>query len=243
MLEEFLKTLDRSKLPKHIGLILDGNRRWAKKNKKDMNYGHFQGYEAIKKILYNLFDVGIKYLSIYALSSENVQKRTPEELEYIYKIIKFAVDAVKKEPIVKEERVKFNVIGRIWLLPLDVRKKIEDLIEYTKDHDQNFINLCLMYDGHEEITDAVKKILKSNIKPEDITPDIIKKNLYTHEFPELDYIIRTGMDDGARISGFLLWDASYAEFKFRNEYWPDYNEEMLIEDLKDYIQRNRRKGV
>jgi len=99
-----------------------------------------------------------------------------------------------------------------------------------------------MYDGQEEIVDAVKEIIKSGVKIEDINRDMIKNHLYTRNFPEVDYIIRTGMEDGARISGFLLWDASYAEFKFRTELWPDYNKDMVIEDIQDYANRDRRKG-
>jgi tritrans,polycis-undecaprenyl-diphosphate synthase [geranylgeranyl-diphosphate specific] len=239
---EELKRTAGDKLPKHVGLVPDGNRRWARKSNLNIKLGHFAGYEKVKKILYNFFDAGIKYLTIYALSLENVKKRSKEELEDIYKIIKIAVDTVKNEKIVRDEKVRFNVIGRLWLLPPDVRKKIDELIEFTKEHNQRFINLCIMYDGQEEIVDAVKEIIKDGIKSEDIDRERIKNYLYTYDFPEVDFIIRTGMEDGARISGFLLWDASYAEFKFRNDFWPDYSEDMLLEDLKEYINRKRRKG-
>ena len=204
--------------------------------------GHLIGYENLKDRLFDFFDAGIHYLSIYALSLENARKRSVTELRYIFKIILKAVDTVVSESTVREEKVKFDVIGRIHLLPEDVQEKIKELIEFTKDHNQNFINLCIMYDGQEEIVDAVKKITEDNIKSEDITRDLIKSYLYTKSFPEVDYIIRTGMEDGARISGFLLWDASYAEFKFRTDLWPDYNKEMIIEDIKEYLKRNRRKG-
>jgi undecaprenyl diphosphate synthase len=206
------------------------------------NVGHLIGYRNLKERLFDFFEAGIHYLSIYALSLENLRKRSEEEIKYIFRIILDAVDSVVKEATVKEEKVNFNVIGRIYLLPKDVREKITELIEFTKENDQNFINLCIMYDGQEEIVDAVKEIIKNGIKEEDINRDIIKKHLYTQNFPEVDYIIRTGMEDGARISGFLLWDASYAEFKFRTDLWPDYNKEMVIEDLQDYVGRNRRKG-
>lgn len=239
---EELKDIPANKLPKHIGLILDGNRRWAKKSLLEANVGHLIGYENLKDRLFDFFDAGIHYLSIYALSLENARKRSVDELRYIFKIILKAVDTVVSESTVKEEKVKFSVIGRVHLLPEDVQEKIKELIEFTKDHNQNFINLCIMYDGQEEIVDAVKKITEDKIKSEDITRDLIKSYLYTKNFPELDYIIRTGMEDGARISGFLLWDASYAEFKFRTDLWPDYNKEMIIEDIKDYLERNRRKG-
>lgn len=239
---EELKNIAKGRLPKHIGLIIDGNRRWAKKRNLDINFGHLIGYENLKKRLFDFFDAGIHYLSLYILSLENVKKRNNKELEYIYKIMVKAVDTVINESIVKEEKVRFNVIGRISMLPEKARNKIEELIEFTKVHDQNFINLCIMYDGHEEIVDAVKKIISSGVKPEEVNVDLIKNHLYTKNFPPLDYIIRTGMSDGARISGFLLWDSSYAEFKFRNDYWPDYNKEMVIEDLEDYLKRNRRMG-
>ena len=100
-----------------------------------------------------------------------------------------------------------------------------------------------MYDGQAEIVDAMKKIINDKVEPDKIDRKLIKKYLYTKDFPELDFLIRTGMSDGARISGFLLWDASYAEFKFRNEFWPEYNEDLLIEDIYEYINRNRRKGT
>ncbi|UCC21343.1 MAG: di-trans,poly-cis-decaprenylcistransferase [Promethearchaeota archaeon] len=222
--------------------LLNINRRWAKKRNLDINFGHLIGYENLKKRLFDFFDAGIHYLSLYILSLENVKKRNAEELKYIYKIMVKAVDTVINESIVKDEKVKFSVIGRISMLPEKARAKIEELIEFTNNHDQNFINLCIMYDGHEEIVDAVRQIINDGVKPEDVTTDLIKTNLYTKNFPPLDYIIRTGMEDGARISGFLLWDSSYAEFKFRNDLWPDYNKEMVIEDLEDFVKRNRRMG-
>ena len=119
---------------------------------------------------------------------------------------------------------------------------LQELIDYTKDNEKNFINLCIMYDGQEEIVDAVKKIVHDGVDSEEIDQNLIKQYLYTHDFPELDYVIRTGMEDGARISGFLLWDSSYAEFKFRKDLWPDYTREMIIEDLLEFSTRNRRKG-
>lgn len=212
------------------------------KNLFSANVGHLIGYQNLKERLFDFFEAGIHYLSIYALSLENLKKRSKEEIKYIFRIILDAVDAVIQEATVKEEKVNFNVIGRVYLLPKDVRIKINELIEFTKENDKNFINLCIMYDGQEEIVDAVKEIIKSGVKIEDINRDMIKNHLYTRNFPEVDYIIRTGMEDGARISGFLLWDASYAEFKFRTELWPDYNKDMVIEDIQDYANRDRRKG-
>ena len=212
------------------------------KNLLGANVGHLIGYQNLKERLFDFFEAGIHYLSIYALSLENLKKRSEEEIKYIFKIILDAVDAVIQEATVKEEKVNFNVIGRIHLLPEGIRTKLNELIEFTKENNKNFINLCIMYDGQEEIVDAVKTIIKNGVKEEEINRDVIKSHLYTRDFPEVDYIIRTGMEDGARISGFLLWDASYAEFKFRTDLWPDYDKEMVLEDIQDYSSRNRRKG-
>ena len=244
-MEEKLRELSeiyKNRVPVHIGFIPDGNRRYAKKQGISRNRGHYQGYEVVKKILIACFNAGIKYLSLYALSLENAMKRPADELQYIYTIIKLAVETIKNEPIVTDKKIKFHVSGRLELLPQDVQQKIDELIDYTKDFNGGHVNVLIMYDGQAEIVDAMKKIIKDNVDPEKIDRNLVKKYLYTKHFPELDYLIRCGMEDGARISGFLLWDISYAEFKFRKEFWPEYNEELLLEDLKDYINRNRRKG-
>jgi len=247
---EDLFEFSQDKLPRHVGIVPDGNRRWARERKVDTKIGHSSGYEALNNIIMSFFDFGIHYLSVYCLSIENVRKRPTEELKFIYKIIIKACEKLKTNPLIVQEKVRVNIIGRISQLPSDVKDKLIDLMEFTKDHDQNYLNLLIMYDGQEEIVDSVRKMIQDKIDPKDITRDTIRNYLYLNDIPEfnsgnipeLDYIIRTGMDDGARISGFLLWDASYAEFKFRNEYWPDYSKELLIEDLKDFISRNRRLG-
>ncbi len=239
---EELSKLASKLLPQHVGIIPDGNRRWAMLNKVNTEIGHLKGYNSLKKILYSFFDAGIQYLTVYALSLENAYNRPKEELKYIYKIIIKAIDTIIKEEDTVKNEVRFRVIGRLSLLPEEVRQKVNELHEFTKKFNKNFVNLLIMYDGQAEIADAVKEIVRKKINPEDIDRSLIKQYLYTYDFPEVDYIIRTGMNDGARISGFLLWDASYAEFKFHNELWPEYNESLLIEDLEDYVRRNRRKG-
>jgi len=239
---EILKREAKGNLPNHIGLILDGNRRWAKKRNLHINLGHLAGYETLKRVLFYFLELEIKYLSIYSLSEENVKKRSKEELNYIYGLMVKAFEEVINEPKIKEEKVRINFIGKIELVPPEIREKLNHLSELTKDHDRYLINFCVVYDGQEEIVQAVKQILKDKIPPEKIDKKLIKSYLYTKDFPELDYLIRTGMEDGARISGFLLWDASYAEFKFHKEFWPDYNKNMLIEDIKDYLNRKRRLG-
>jgi tritrans,polycis-undecaprenyl-diphosphate synthase [geranylgeranyl-diphosphate specific] len=242
-LSELAKNYNK-RLPKHVGLILDGNRRWIKKQGiQDISKGHLAGYVKLKKILYPFFEAGVHYLSAYALSIENVTKRNPEEVKFLFSLILKGVQDVLNEPLIKEKKVRVKLIGQLSKLPQDIQDAIEIMNKKTEMHDQNFINFCVMYDGQEEIVDAVKRIINQGIPSENIDKKMVKANLYSKNFPELDYIIRTGMEDGARISGFLLWDASYAEFLFRKELWPDYNEDMILEDLKEYIRRNRRKGA
>ena len=231
------------KLPKHVGLILDGNRRWIKKQGlTDVTQGHLAGYQRLKKILYPFFEAGIHYLSAYALSIENVRKRSEKEIHFLFKLLLKGVDEVLNEPMIHDNEVRVRLIGRLSELPAEIQSAIEKLNERTENYKKNFINFAVMYDGQEEIVDAVKCLIKSGPKLEEINRDLIKKHLYTSDFPELDYLIRTGMEDGMRISGFLLWDISYAELKFRSDLWPDYDEKMIMEDLKDYIRRNRRMG-
>ncbi|MBY8982807.1 MAG: di-trans,poly-cis-decaprenylcistransferase [Candidatus Lokiarchaeota archaeon] len=237
-----LRKLASNKLPQHVGIIPDGNRRWAELHNLKTEVGHLKGYKSLKKILYNFFDAGIRYLTVYALSLENAINRPKEELKYIYKIIIKAIDTIINEEDTVKNEVRFKVIGRTSLLPDEVKEKVDELHKFTERFNKNYVNLLIMYDGQAEIADAVKDIIKDKINPEEINRVLIKNYLYTCDFPEVDLIIRTGMNDGARISGFLLWDASYSEFKFRNEFWPEYDEKLLYEDLLEYVKRNRRKG-
>jgi undecaprenyl diphosphate synthase len=240
---EELQANFQDKIPIHLGLILDGNRRWIKRQGiNDVTKGHIAGYQKLKEILYPIFQSGIHYLSVYALSNENIRNRTETEVKFLFKLIIRGVKDVLSEPLIKEKKVRVRLIGRLYELPVEIQKEIEKMNKATEQYSDNFINFCVVYNGQDEIVDATRNIVKSGITPEKITRETIKQNLYSHNFPELDYIIRTGMNDGARLSGFLLWDSSYAEFKFRNDLWPDYSKEMLLDDLKEYLKRNRRKG-
>ncbi|MHA1602685.1 MAG: polyprenyl diphosphate synthase, partial [Promethearchaeota archaeon] len=231
-------------LPRHVGLILDGNRRWIRRQGiRNSLKGHMAGYIALKNIIDPCFDAGIRDLSIYALSTENIKKRSKKEINYLYKLLTKGINEVLHEKIIHEKEVCIRILGRTQDFPNDLQEGIKEVMKETEHYSNFFCNICLNYDGQLEIVDAVKNIIQKGIPASEITKETIKQNLYSFETPEADYIIRTGMDDGARISGFLLWDASYAEFRFRNELWPDYNKQMLLEDLKEYIRRNRRKGA
>jgi len=239
-----LQRLYGDRLPIHVGLIPDGNRRWIRRQSvKDSLKGHLAGYKVIKNILMPCFDAGIKYLTIYALSTENVQKRSKLELSYLYKLLQKGVEEILNEPLLIEKQVRVQVLGRIHELPQDVQNAIEKVVQATRNHNGCFLNLCMNYGGQEEIVDAVKALLAETPSVQSVSKKFIKNHLYSKDFPEVDYIIRTGMEDGARFSGFMLWDASYAEFKFRDELWPNYTKTLLLEDLKEFIRRNRRKGA
>lgn len=239
-----LQRLYGDRLPTHVGLIPDGNRRWIRRQGvKDSLKGHLAGYNVIRDILLPCFNAGIKYLTIYALSTENVKKRSKHELSYLYKLLEKGVEEILNEPLLIEKQVHVQVFGRVHELPQEVQTAIKKVIDATRNHNGCFLNLCMNYDGQEEIVDAVKTLLTESPSPQSISKSFIKNHIYSKDFPEVDYIIRTGMEDGARFSGFMLWDASYAEFKFREDLWPDYTKILLLEDLKEYIRRNRRKGA
>ena len=239
-----LSRLYGNRFPIHLGLILDGNRRWIRRQGiKDVFKGHLAGFKVVKEILMPCFNAGIKYLTIYALSTENVRKRSDRELSYLYKLLQRGLGDILNDPLIYENQVRVRVLGRVQELPQEVQTAVKKIIQATHNHSGCFLNFCINYDGQEEIIDAVKELLAEDVPPQSISKSLIKNHLYSKDFPEIDYVIRTGMEDGARFSGFMLWDVSYAEFRFREELWPDYTKTLLMEDLKEYVRRNRRKGV
>ncbi|MDD5417558.1 MAG: polyprenyl diphosphate synthase [Candidatus Nanoarchaeia archaeon] len=241
-MDEFLKRLEKIHTPVHVGIILDGNRRWAKQKGLSSSQGHLAGYESLRRLLFFIVDTKIKYTTLYSLSVENITKRSRSELESLFELITVGMEELSKEPKIKENKVKINVLGRKSMLPDKLREKIENIENSTKNNKGHVLNFCIAYDGQDEILDAVKKIIKQKIPEDEMTKEKIRENLYSPELPPVDFIIRTGMEDGARISGFMLWDSSYAEFKFRKEYWPGYTKDMFVEDIEDYAKRQRRHG-
>ena len=165
-----LHRLYGDRLPIHVGLIPDGNRRWIKRQGiKDSLKGHLAGYNVVKEILMPCFNSGIKYLTIYALSTENALKRSKYELSYLYKLLQRGVEEILVEPLLFEKQVRVQVFGRVHELPQEVQSSIEKVIHATRNHDGCFLNLCMNYDGQEEIVDAVKTLLAENHPPQSIT--------------------------------------------------------------------------
>jgi len=228
---------------KHIAFIMDGNRRWAKEQGLPVLEGHKQGANALRRISDYCQERGIKYMTVYALSVENIKKRSAEELAYHFGLHKkYLKEEVLDVDKFNEEGVRFNVIGRVELLPSDEQEMIKQAIEKTKNNDKFVFTVALGYNGQDEIVDAVKHIVDNGVKSSDVTRNMIKDSLYTRDIPAPDLIVRTGMDPDMRLSGFLLWDSSYAEFAFTKTKWPGFSNEELGKLIDDFNQRDRRKG-
>lgn len=220
-------------VPNHIGIIMDGNRRWAKEKNKKTIEGHLAGANRIISLAKYIFDKGVKYLSIYAFSTENFN-RSAEEVSYLMGlIIKFFNERVHE---LHDYNIKIVVSGLRDNLSKDVLKCIDNVVELTKNNTGGILNVCLNYGGRREIVDAVNKIKEANIT---ITEDNFGKYLY-NDLPDLDFVIRTSGEE--RISNFMLWQISYAEFYFPKVYFPDFDEKEFDKALEIYNNRNRRFG-
>ena len=220
-------------VPNHIGIIMDGNRRWAKEKKKKTIEGHLAGANRIISLAKYIFDKGVKYLSIYAFSTENFN-RSAEEVSYLMGlIIKFFNERVNE---LHDYNIKIVVSGLRDNLSKDVLKCIDNVVELTKNNTDGVLNVCLNYGGRREIVDAVNKIKKANIT---VTEETFGKYLY-NDLPDLDFVIRTSGEE--RISNFMLWQISYAEFYFPKVYFPDFDEKEFDKALEIYNNRNRRFG-
>lgn len=220
-------------VPNHVGIIMDGNRRWAKEKNKETIEGHLAGANRIISLAKYIFDKGVKYLSIYAFSTENFN-RSAEEVSYLMGlIIKFFNERVHE---LHDYNIKIVVSGLRDNLSKDVLKCIDNVVELTKNNTGGVLNVCLNYGGRREIVDAVNKIKEANIT---VTEDNFGKYLY-NDLPDLDFVIRTSGEE--RISNFMLWQISYAEFYFPKVYFPDFDEKEFDKALEIYNNRNRRFG-
>jgi undecaprenyl diphosphate synthase len=220
--------------PRHLGIIMDGNRRWAKTHNLPTLEGHRRGAQTLKNIALAAKRKGIKTLTFFCFSTENWQ-RSKSEVDYLMDLI-HEMFATRMNELQKEQ-IKITVIGQKDKLPKKVSKEIDIVEEETKHNAGMTLNLALSYGGRAEIVDAVKKIIKSGVDPEKITEETVKENLWTSD---VDLIVRTGGEQ--RSSGFLLWQAAYSEFLFVKKYWPDFGENDLHAALAVYASRQRRFG-
>lgn len=228
-------------IPSHVAIIMDGNGRWAKKQGMLRAIGHKNGSESVPNIVDAAVSVGIKYVTLYAFSTEN-WNRPKYEIDALMHLL---VKSLKKElPKLMEENIRLNVIGNIKVLPNKPRKELESVVEKTKNHTKMTLTLALSYGSREELVKTMQEIadkVKNNlISPHLINEDVIKEHLYTADMPDVDLLIRTSGEQ--RISNFLLWQIAYAELYFTPVLWPDFGKEDLYEALLDYQQRERRFG-
>ncbi len=226
-----------AKVPTHLGLILDGNRRWARAQGRPQLEGHREGYKNLHTIVKHAFARGVKFVSAYVFSTEN-WNRTKEEVDYLMDLLVWvATVEIKKY---KNENYRVMVIGSRERLSKKVLDAIEYAEEQTKDKTGGVVALCLNYGGKLEIADAVRSMMKAGMTADDMTPEAIDQHLYAPELPPVDMIIRTSGEQ--RLSNFMLWRAAYSELKFVPMPWPAFTTGDLDEALEDFANRQRRFG-
>ncbi|MFH1822466.1 MAG: polyprenyl diphosphate synthase [Patescibacteria group bacterium] len=224
-------------IPKHVGVIMDGNRRWAQERNLPTFEGHLQGYEKMKEAPGWFFSRKVAVLSVFAFSTENWQRRQ-EEVNYLMKLIKKSIDEEVNNAMEKGYRVLIS--GQIDELPGDLPEACNNIINQTKNNTVGTLNICLNYGGRIEIVEAIKKMIKNKITFEQVHEGIIKKYLYNGDLPDPDIIVRTSGEH--RISGFLLWPGAYSELMFMKKYWPEFEENDVDLILNEYAERKRRFG-
>ena len=221
--------------PKHIAIILDGNRRYAEKLGIPKFKGHEKGFNKIKEVLKWCIELNVKEVTLYCFSTENFE-RNKNEVNYLFSLFRKKIGDFKKDKDIHDNKVKVSFIGRLSMFPEDMQKAMKEVMEATENYENYKLNLALAYGSRSEIVDAVKKIISKNIK--DINEDTIAENLYLSD--DVDILIRPGGEK--RISNFLLWQSSYAELYFLDTLWPEFTKEDLIKIIEDFKQRERRYG-
>lgn len=234
--------MEQDNLPKHIAIIMDGNRRWAKAKGLPVSLGHKEGAKTLEKIVRYANKIGIKHITVYAFSTEN-WKRTEEEVSALMSLIQNYLDDYSKRA--DSENIKVNIIGNRNGLSKKMKSGIERCIERTKNNTGITFNIALNYGGRDEIIKAIKNISKrvkeNEIDIDEITEQMISDNLYTKGQPDPDLLIRTSGE--IRLSNFLPWQLVYTEFLFIEKYWPDFNEQDLDNAIYIYQKRNRKFGA
>ena len=243
-----LTEIRRGKLPHHVGLILDGNRRYARAaGLADVLDGHRLGANKLEEVLSWCEELDIRMVSIWILSTENLT-RQPEELGGLLGLIENKLRDTARDPKVHKKRMRIRVIGKLDILPTSMREAIREAEEATRTYDSFFLNVALGYGGRQEIADAVQSLLRDRAAQalsleqaiEEVTPDNLGKYLYTYDLPDPELIIRTSGE--VRLSGFLLWQSAYSEFYFCDAYWPAFRRIDLLRAIRSFQQRDRRFG-
>lgn len=222
---------------KHIAIIMDGNRRWAKEKNLPSAMGHKKGVDSLKNILRACNDFSIKYLTVYAFSTEN-WNRKKEEVEFLMNLV--AVTLTNELAEMHKENVQIHFIGDLTKLSDKLQKILANAVETTKNNTGVVLQIALNYGSRDEIVHAVQKIVESGVKSDQIDEQLISANLYTAEVPDPDILIRTGGEQ--RISNYLLWQIAYSEIIIRSEFWPDFDKNSLKDSILEFGKRQRRYG-
>lgn len=234
--------MDKANIPNHVAIIMDGNRRWAKEKGIDYRLGHKEGAKTLEKTVRYAKKVGIKYITVYAFSTEN-WKRSEEEVGALMLLLKNYLDDYGKRA--DTENIKVKVLGDITALSSGLQKSIRKCEERTKDNDGITFCIGINYGGRDELIHAIKNIANDvkngNINVDDIDENIVSSNLYTAGIPDPDLVIRTSGE--LRMSNFLPWQIVYSEFLFLDKYWPDFSEEDIDNAILVYQKRNRKFGA
>jgi len=230
--------IDSKNIPGHVGIIMDGNRRWAAKRGLAAVAGHEAGTKALVAIIEHCLDLGVKTLTVYALSTENWRKRAQEEVRGIFNLL-VRVAREKKEEY-QRKGIKLAILGDFQAFPRRVARAIEEILGIVKKNERLKVNIALNYGGRDEILRAVKKIVDNKIPLDKVNEETFGKFLYTNGEADPDLIIRTGGE--IRLSNFLLWQMSYAELYFTDVLWPDFSPRELDKAIREYQKRQRRFG-
>jgi undecaprenyl diphosphate synthase len=226
-----------SPLPNHVGIIMDGNGRWARSRGRPRLFGHRAGVENLRRILRASVELGISIVTLYAFSTEN-WSRPEDEVSGLLRILGDALENEVGE--LNKNGVQLRHIGDLSPLSAPLKQQIQAAVELTHNNNRLIANIAFNYGGRQEITEAVRKIVRKQIPPDDITEEVISAHLYTGGLPDVDLIIRTSGE--LRTSNFLIWQGAYAEYYVTPTYWPDFDKDELYRALVTYSQRNRRFG-
>lgn len=230
--------VDKNNLPKHVAIIMDGNGRWARRQNKIRSAGHSAGVTRAKEIVGAAAALGISYVTLYIFSTEN-WKRAHEEVDYLMGLVHAHL---KNEfEFYKKNGIRLKHIGDIDRLPDNVREDIKDAMRDTAEFRGTTLVMAINYGGRDEVVRALRKMVASGVKAEDITEENVARSFDVEDLPDVDLLIRTGGEE--RLSNFLLWHASYAELVFKETLWPDYTTEEFYKDIECYQHRTRRFGA
>ena len=236
--------ISREGLPKHVSIIMDGNRRFALSLSLGTEIGHVHGKEKLKEVMDWILDLGIPYLTVYALSTENLSSRDPDELGSLFDLYVAGLNEISEDERIHSKGVRVRVVGRKEDLPERVNEAIRNAEDRTRDYSNFTFTVCLAYGGREEIVDAVKEIASDHANGElsldQIDTNEISSRLYDADIPDPDLVIRTSGEE--RVSNFLLWQIAYSELYFTDVHWPSFSKAVLYEAIETYQMRRRRYG-